>query len=806
MKISYNWLKEITNSTETPAEIDAILTNTGLEVEGLEVIEAVKGGLEGVIVAEVMECEKHPDADKLKITKINTGSEILQVVCGAPNVAKGQKVILATLGTTLYPNPEEAFKIKPSKIRGVESNGMLCAEDELGLGKSHAGILVLPESTPIGMKASEYFQLESDTQIEIGLTPNRADAMGIYGVARDLKAYLNTHKGKNIQLKPIEKKEISAANLTKKIEVIVENTIACPRYLGVTISNINVQASPAWLQNRLRAIGLSPINNIVDCTNYVMRELGTPLHAFDADKVGNKIVVKNAKEGDTFITLDGTERTLYENDLMITNGTDYLAIAGVFGGLNSGVSDSTTSIFIESAYFDAVSVRKTAKRHALNTDASFRYERGVDPEWTKIALERVVYLIQQIAGGDVSMDVKEVSSLHLAPKEIVFTFEKCRQIIGTDIPKETIKTIFENLDITILAESVDSWKIQVPHYRVDVTREIDVIEEVLRIYGFNNVPLPEKLNSNLTFSNKPNRTAIQANISEFFVGQGLSEMMNNSLTTSAYSTKYLSPEKNVTILNPLSNELDVMRQTLLFGALESIERNQNRQQVNSKLFEFGRVYSKVNEKYVEENRLLLTITGRILEESWNAPKNTASFYTIKGLVEALFQRMGFSSFWKETILENSILADGVSLFVINKKVGELGWISKKMKKDFGIKQDVFVADLDWDALVSSLNMVKNIYKPLPKTFESRRDFSLLLDEKITFNQIVEIAKKTDKKILKSIRLFDVYEGDKLEAGKKSYAVAFYFQDAENTLKDEQIDRVMGKIREGLENELGASLR
>lgn len=806
MKISYNWLKEITNSTETPAEIDAILTNTGLEVEGLEVIEAVKGGLEGVIVAEVMECEKHPDADKLKITKINTGSEILQVVCGAPNVAKGQKVILATLGTTLYPNPEEAFKIKPSKIRGVESNGMLCAEDELGLGKSHAGILVLPESTPVGMKASEYFQLESDTQIEIGLTPNRADAMGIYGVARDLKAYLNTHKGKNIQLKPIEKKEISATNLTKKIDVIVENTIACPRYLGVTISNINVQASPAWLQNRLRAIGLSPINNIVDCTNYVMRELGTPLHAFDADKVGDKIVVKNAKEGDTFITLDGTERTLYENDLMITNGTDYLAIAGVFGGLNSGVSDSTTSIFIESAYFDAVSVRKTAKRHALNTDASFRYERGVDPEWTKIALERVVYLIQQIAGGDVSMDVKEVSSLHLAPKEIVFTFEKCHQIIGTDIPKETIKTIFENLDITILAESVDSWKIQVPHYRVDVTREIDVIEEVLRIYGFNNVPLPEKLNSNLTFSNKPNRTAIQANISEFFVGQGLSEMMNNSLTTSAYSTKYLSPEKNVAILNPLSNELDVMRQTLLFGALESIERNQNRQQVNSKLFEFGRVYSKVNEKYVEENRLLLTITGRILEESWNAPKNTASFYTIKGLVEALFQRMGFSSFWKETILENSILADGVSLFVINKKVGELGWISKKMKKDFGIKQDVFVADLDWDALVSSLNMVKNIYKPLPKTFESRRDFSLLLDEKITFNQIVEIAKKTDKKILKSIRLFDVYEGDKLEAGKKSYAVAFYFQDAENTLKDEQIDRVMGKIREGLENELGASLR
>lgn len=806
MKISYNWLKEITNTEITPEEIDAILTDTGLEVEGLEKVEMVKGGLEGVIVAEVLECEKHPDADKLKVTQVNTGNEVLQVVCGAPNVAKGQKVILATPGTTLYPNPEEAFKIKPSKIRGVESNGMLCAEDELGLGKSHDGILVLPENTPVGQKASAYFQLESDTQIEIGLTPNRADAMGIYGVARDLKAYLNTHKNQNVTLTPIQKQAIVAKSQAKKISVSVENNDACPRYLGVTLTGIKVEASPSWLQNRLRAIGLSPINNVVDCTNYVMRELGTPLHAFDADKVGSKIVVKNAKEGDKFITLDGVERTLFANDLMITNGEKYLAIAGVFGGAESGVSDNTTSIFIESAYFDAVSVRKTAKRHALNTDASFRYERGVDPELTQTALERVVYLIQQIAGGEISMDIQEVSTLNLAPKVIEFTFGKCNQIIGKEIPKEIIKLIFENLDIHILKENELGFTIQIPHYRVDVTREIDVIEEVLRIYGFNNIPLPEKLNSNLTFANKPNKTAIQASVSEFFVGQGFTEMMNNSLTTSNYSNKYLKAEHDVTLLNPLSNELDVMRQTLLFGALESIERNQNRQQANTKLFEFGRVYHKQDGKYVEGNRLIITLTGALQEESWNATKRTASFYTIKGIVEALFQRLGLTSFVKEASLENSVLADGITCMILRNKVGELGWISKKMKKDFGIKQDVFVADLDWDVILSSLNMVKNVYKPLPKTFESRRDFSLLLDEHITFAQINEIAQKADKKILKSIRLFDVYEGDKLEAGKKSYAVAFYFQDAENTLKDEQIDRVMNTIRTNLESQLGASLR
>ncbi len=810
MKISFNWLKEIVGADVTVAEVSTILTDTGLEVDGVELVESVKGGLEGVIVAEVIECEQHPDADRLKVTQVNTGSEILQVVCGAPNVAKGQKVMLVTPGSTLYPNPDEAFKIKPSKIRGVESNGMLCAEDELGLGKSHDGILVLPNDTPVGMKASTYFELESDHQIEIGLTPNRSDAMGIYGVAKDLKAYLNTHKSMGVTLQPITKKELKAANQSKVIDIIVENNDACKRYLGVTLTGIKVGPSPNWLQNRLRAIGLSPINNIVDCTNYVMRELGTPLHAFDADKVGAKIVVKNAKEGDTFVTLDGVKRTLSESNLMITNGKDYLAIAGVFGGLESGVSENTTAIFIESAYFDAVSVRTTAKKHTLNTDASFRYERGVDPEMTKIALERVVYLIQQLAGGEISMDVKEVYPTKITPKQVDFTYKRCHQIIGMEIPIATIKTILTELEFTILQETTDGLKVEVPLYRVDVTREIDVIEEVLRIYGLNNIPLPEKLNANLTYSNKPNEAAIKRTMAEFLVGQGFSEMMNNSLTTSNYSSNYnekgILTSNNVELLNPLSNELNVLRQSLLFGMLESVERNQNRQQQNIKAFEFGRVYAKVDEKYVENNRLIIAVSGALQNEAWNATNRNASFYTIKGIVEALFQRLGLIGFWNESAIENSLLADGIQLSVLKNKVGTVGWISKKMRKDFGIKNDVFIADLDWDVLVSSLKLVKINYKPLSKTFESRRDFSLLLDENIRFEQIATIARKVDKKILKDVQLFDVYEGDKLAEGKKSYAVKFSFQDAENTLKDAQIDAIMEKIREGLETQLGAQLR
>jgi phenylalanyl-tRNA synthetase beta chain len=810
MKISYNWLKQYVQ-TDLPAEdLGKILTETGLEVDGIEKIESIKGGLEGVFVGEVLTCEKHPDADKLKVTTVSVGGEPLQIVCGAPNVAAGQKVIVATVGCTLYPTPEEAFKIKLSKIRGVESQGMLCAEDELGLGHSHDGILVLDPSTPVGMPAAQYFELEDDFQIEIGLTPNRADAMGHIGVARDLIAYMNLHENANLSLNLPEVQALQKTTDSISINVQIENTEWCPRYAGISLAGIEVKASPAWLQKRLRAVGLSPINNVVDCTNYVMRELGTPLHAFDAQKLNGKIVVKNATTGDIFKTLDGVERKLDESNLMISNGTENLAIAGVFGGLDSGISDSTTNIFIESAYFNPVSVRKTAKFHGLNTDASFRYERGVDPNLTIYALQRVTQLIQSVAGGEIAMDMVDVYPSRIENQVIEFNIDRCNQLIGTTIPKEKIEIILTNLDIQILSKSGNSWNIEIPAYRVDVLREVDVIEEVLRIYGFNKVPLPEKLNTTLTLSSKPDLEKIQASLSEFLVGLGFSEMMNNSLTSSTYVEKLggesLKTENNVAMLNPLSNELDVMRQTLIFNSLEVVAHNQNRQNPDLKLFEFGKTYHKTANGYYENKRLILVLTGNKSIEQWNSTKEKTNFYTLKGTVQALLSRMGLISFLSEKSLGNSILSDGISLSVLKQGIGELGWISTASKKHFGIKQDVFIADLDWDALTQSLKLVKNIYKEIPKTFEVRRDYSLLLDKQITFNAIEQAAKNCDKKILKKVGLFDVYEGKNLDEGKKSYAVSFHFQDAEQTLKDEQVDSVMQKIRTELESKLGAELR
>lgn len=810
MKISFNWLKEITNTNLSIERTCEILTNTGLEVEGYELFETVKGSLEGVIVAEVVECEKLPDSDHLNLTKVNTGKETLQIVCGAPNVAKGQKVLLATIGTTLYPTPEEAFKIKKSKIRGVESNGMLCAEDELGLGKSHAGILVLPENTKVGLKASEYFSFEADYQIEIGLTPNRADAMGVYGVARDFKAYLNAIENQNIQLKELELADLKINNDKCHVDLAIENETACNRYIGVTMDQVKIQESPAWMQQRLRVVGISPINNVVDCTNYVMRELGTPLHAFDAQKLGSKVVVKNAKSGDKFITLDNVERTLSDADLMITNGNEYLAIAGVFGGKASGITTETQSIFIESAYFNPVSVRKTAKRHGLNTDASFRFERGVDPELTFTAMQRVVALIQQTAGGNLAMPFQDVNPVKHSPIQLTFTFERCHQIIGKNIDSDTIKSILLNLDFKIIEDHISSLFLEVPLYRVDVTREIDVIEEVIRIYGLNNIEVPDKLNNSLTFSNQPAKNKIQYQLSEFLVGLGCSEMMNNSLTSSSYVQKYdgkgVAIARNVQLLNPLSNELDVMRQTLLFGALESVERNQNRQQQIIRLFEFGKTYFKYEDKYEENNRLLIIFSGQLQNDLWNANGKKVSFYTLKGIVKALFDRLGLSSLMMEKDLTNTVLEDGVQLNILKTNVGSIGNVSAKMRKDFGIKSEVFVADLDWDAIIESIKLVKTIYKPLPKTFESRRDFSLLLDKNISFGEIRQIAKNAERKILKSVDLFDVYEGEKLGQDKKSYAVAFYFQDDEKTLQDVQIDKAMTKIKEQLVEKLHVELR
>lgn len=809
MKVSYNWLKQYVALDLNPEDAGKILTDTGLEVEGIHKIEAVKGGLQGVVVGEVLTCEQHPDADRLKVTTVSVGNETLQIVCGAPNVAAGQKVIVATVGCTLYPSPEEPFKIKSSKIRGVESNGMLCAEDELGLGKGHAGILVLDNSIAVGTPAATYFELEDDYEIEIGLTPNRADAMGHIGVARDLVAYLNVHKKAGLSLNFPSVEGFKIDNNDLKIDVIVEAKDVCPRYMGTSIKDVKVGPSPAWLQKRLRAIGVSPINNIVDVTNFVMHELGTPLHAFDTNQLNGKIVVKRATKGDKFITLDEVERTLEDSNLMITNGNDHLCIAGVFGGLHSGIKETTTNIFLESAYFNPVSVRKTAKIHGLNTDASFRFERGVDPNLTDYALKRAALLIQEVAGGTIAMDVVDTNSKPIDNWNVEFNFSRCNKLIGTEIPKEMVRNILTNLDIKIVSEKDDLAVLEIPAYRVDVTREADVVEEVLRIYGFNNVPIPTKLNTSLSHQSKPDLEKVQNVISELLVGLGCIETLNNSLTKSEYAIKLggevVTDERNVRMLNPLSQDLNVMRQSLLFNALEMVEHNQNRQNADLKLYEFGKVYHKY-ETYKENKRLLIAITGNKEKESWNSSKDKSTYYTVKGLALAIFRRLGLEEMLSEKALKNSLFQDGVQLYVLKNKVGELGWVSPKMKKHFGIKNDVFVADLDWDAIIDSLKFTKIKYTELPKTFSVRRDFSLLLDAKVNFSEIEEIAKNADKKILKEIGLFDVYEGKNLEEGKKSYAVSFKFQDAEQTLKDQQVDAVMDKIRSQLESKLGAQLR
>lgn len=809
MKISYNWLKQYVETDLTADEVGAILTETGLEVESVEKIEMVKGGLEGVVVGEVLTCEKHPDADKLKVTTVTVGADPLQIVCGAPNVAVGQKVAVAMVGCTLYPTPEEPLKMKVSKIRGVESHGMLCAEDELGIGHSHAGIMVLDSSIPVGKPMAEVLEMEDDYQIEIGLTPNRADAMGHIGVARDLIAYLNFHKGSELKLKMPEIKD-RVASADCKVAIEVENNEKCPRYLGQTISGVTIKPSPAWLQKKLRAVGLSPINNVVDVTNYVMRELGTPLHAFDVRSLNGKIVVKTAVEGDVLITLDGTERKLSSEDLMITNGKDNLCIAGVFGGLTSGVKEDTTDVFIESAYFEPVSVRKTAKFHGLNTDASFRFERGVDPSLTEFALKRAVDLILEVAGGQVGMPVAEVYPKKINDHKLTFSYKRCNDLIGTSISKDEVNRILDSLDIQIVSSKDDLAELIVPAYRVDVTREADVIEEVLRIYGFNNVPLPEKLNSSIGVFPKPDIERMQEVLAEMLVGKGMVETMNNSLTRSSYVEKMggdlLSMDHNVPMLNPLSLELDVMRQSLIFNALEVVEYNQNRQHADLRLFEFGKVYHKYPSGYTENKRLILVLTGRKNNESWNSSNDQFSYYSIKGLVNAVFSRLGLNGMLKESALKKSLLEDGVQLNIIKNKVGEMGWVSAKMRKHFGIKNEVFIADLDWDAILASSQYAKTKYTELPKTFAVRRDFSLLLDKATSFAEIEELARNCDKKILKEVGLFDVYEGKNLEEGKKSYAVSFRFQDPEVTLKDEQIDKVMEKIRVELEGKLNAQLR
>lgn len=812
MKISYNWLKDYIKADLTPAKISEILTSIGLEVEGLEKHETVKGGLNGLVVGHVLECSKHPDADKLSVTKVDVGTDVpLNIICGAPNVAAGQKVIVATIGTILYKGDEE-FEIKKAKIRGLPSEGMICAEDEIGLGTSHAGIMVLsPDAVP-GTLAREYFNFKDDYVFEIGLTPNRIDAASHYGVARDLAAYFQ-HRSPVILEKP-SVLNFKVDNHNNEIEVIVENPEACLRYSGVTLSDIVVKESPAWLKDRLTAIGLRPINNVVDVTNYVLYETGQPLHAFDASFVhGKKVIVKTLPEGTKFTTLDEVERTLSSSDLMICNESEGMCIAGVFGGVTSGVTQNTTTIFIESAYFNPVYVRKTARRHGLSTDSSFRFERGADPNITVYALKRAALMIKEIAGGTISSEVIDIYRNPIKDIVIELNFSTVDELIGKSIPKETIKEILSSLEIRIIANKEKSLLIEIPAYRVDVQREVDVIEEILRIYGYNNVEISQKVMSNISYSQKPDKEKVNNTIADYLSSNGYYEMMTNSLTRSAYYTNNeLWPENYcVKILNPLSSDLNVMRQTLLYGGLESVSYNVNRKQKNLKMYEFGPCYSYNKDgdskKYIEDYRLSLFISGDKTAENWNQKVDSVDFFYMKAFVENILVRLGLKmDKMSSSNPSNAIYNEGLMYFLNGKEIVSFGSLNKNILKESDIKQPVYFAEFLWDTILKAIRKNTILFKELSKFPEVRRDLALVLDKNITYSKIVELAEKTERKLLQKVHLFDVYEGDKIPAGKKSYAVSFHLQDETKTLTDHQIDQVMQKMTAVFEKELGAEIR
>ncbi len=804
MKISYNWLKNYLSREVEPEKIAQLLTDSGLEVESFEKVQAVRGGLEGLVIGEVITKSEHPNADKLSVTTVNVGqSENLQIVCGAPNVAKGQKVVVATVGTVLY-SGEESFKIKKSKIRGEESEGMICAEDEIGIGTSHEGIMVLDENAKVGMSAKEYFKIEDDYVFEIGLTPNRADATGHIGVARDIVAVLSLTD--EINLKKPSVSDFKIDNQSFPIDVQVEDSNLCPRYSGVTLSGCVVKESPDWLKNKLSSIGLTPINNIVDVTNFVLHEMGQPLHAFDAHKIkGNKVVVKTLPAKTKFTTLDDKERELTENDLMICNAEEGMCIAGVFGGTQSGVTKTTTNIFLESAYFNPVSVRKTAKYHNLNTDASFRYERGADPNITISALKRAILLMQEVAGGKVSSEIVDIYPQAISNFVVDFSFENCDKMIGESISREIIKKIITALEIEVLEENEKGLKLSIPPFKVDVQREIDVIEEVLRIYGYNNIAIPSTMNAALVFKDEIDKEKVIESISDYLVSNGFYEMLSNSLTKSTY---YNEKETLVEISNPLSNELDVLRQTLLFNGLETIQYNQNRKSPDLKLFEFGKTYIKSESKFKETNCLSLFISGNFQAENWAVATQQTTFNHLKGYLDKLMERFGLNNLKVQTKESNtSHLEYGLSQSVNNKELVNFGKVKSSIQKQFDIQSEVFFVELNIDVLMELLKMTKSIqYKEVSKFPYVRRDLALLVDKALNYAQIEEIAFKQNRKLLKEVNLFDVYEGKNLEEGKKSYAVSFAFQDDEKTLTDKQIDEMMSKMVQSFEKELGAKLR
>ena len=806
MKISYNWLKQFLKIDAPSEDISNILTDLGLEVEMVEKYQSVKGGLEGVVVGHVLTCEKHPDADRLNITTVDIGTGApIQIVCGASNVAAGQKVPVATIGTKLFDQEGVAFEIKKGKIRGQESHGMICAEDELGLGTSHDGIMILDESLAPGTPTAKVFNIENDEVFEIGLTPNRADAMSHMGVARDLRAGL-LQKNASLELITPSVSKFKVDKRTLKIDINVTDSKLVPRYCGVTISGITIKDSPSWLQNRLKAIGLTPKNNVIDVTNYVLHELGQPLHAFDASQITGNITVKTVAAGTKFTTLDSIERTLHEEDILICDEKGPLCIAGVFGGKNSGVSENTTSIFLESAHFNPVAIRKTAKRHGLSTDASFRFERGIDPEITQYALKRAAILIQEVAGGDITSDIIDIYPKKIEDFAVFLNYEKAFKLIGQELPKETIKKIVASLDIKVNSSSDAGLGLIIPAYRVDVQREVDVIEEILRVYGYNNISFSNKLNATVTNSPRNEDYKVQNIIANQLNSLGFHEMMANSLTTPDYVSlsEQLKEEHNVTILNPLSNDLSAMRQSMLFSGLEAISYNINRRNSDLKLFEYGKSYRKLPSGHSEKKHLTLFTTGNRIAESWTTPQKPSDFFLFKGYVSAILERLGISK-TQNIPFSNDIFAEGIAFALGNDTLVEMGTVKKSIVKHFDIKQEVFYAEFHWDLVLKLLsNKVK--FTAIAKYPEVRRDFALLVDANVAFESIYKVAVQTEKSLLKDINLFDVYEGKNLPEGKKSYAVSFTIQDTTKTLTDVQIDKIMGKLQSNFESELGAQLR
>ena len=820
MNISFSWLKRYLKTDLEAERIAEILTELGLEVEEFEKIETIKGGLKGVVVGEVLTCEEHPDSDHLHITTVDVGAEApLQIVCGAANCRKGLKVMCATVGSVLYPiDSDEEFKIKRSKIRGVESLGMLCAEDELGIGRNHEGIMELPADAVVGTPAKEYLHIADDYLIGIGLTPNRVDAASHIGVARDLAAYLKS-RGEQVEFTLPSVDGFKVDDTSRTIEVEVVNQEAAPRYAGITVSGCKIAPSPEWMQNELRAAGINPKNNLVDITNYVLFELGQPLHAFDADKIeGGKIVVRSAEEGEKFVTLDGVERTLTSNDLMICSAERPMCIAGVYGGQDSGISDSTVNVFIESAYFHPVWVRKTAKRFGLNTDASFRFERGIDPNIQVYALKRAAMLMQELAGGRITSEIIDINPTPAKHFEFDFSLDRARKLIGKDIAEETFMTILSALDVEVRGREGDVLKVAVPPYRVDVQREADLVEDVLRVYGYNNIEISDHVNSTLSYAPKPDKARLQNIASDYLTANGYTEIMSNSLTKGAYyeGSKTYPVERCVKILNPLSQDLNVMRQTLLFNALEAVELNVNRRNANLKMYEVGNCYAYAEEKaseesvlakYEESYRIGITVTGLATQLAWNTKAEASSFFTLRAAVERLLKRFGIDIYALQSeSIDDDLYADAIVFKQGPKELLRMGVVSPIVRKKFDIKQEVYFAEIDFDQLIKMTKKSKVQFKELSKFPEVKRDLALLVDKGVSFSNLRSIAFGAEKKLLKSVSLFDVYEGDKLPEGKKSYALSFILEDRNQTLTDKQIERSMSNIQTQLEQKAGAEVR